>query len=86
MKKWESLPIWKGGNEIKVEKIKLESYCTVFQVKLCAIYRVVKSANGMGDVIILIDSRSALEIIKNTNDFHPIAFAIRRNIKMQGLT
>lgn len=34
----------------------------------------------MGNVNIMSDSRSALDIIKNCNDFHLVAFAIRRDI------
>lgn len=78
-----ALTIWENGNEIKNEKIKLESYCTVFQAELFAIYSAVKMAKSIGNskiVKIISDSRSALDLIFNLKELHPIADAIRQKM------
>lgn len=84
---------WRDGIEIRSKKLKLEDYCTVFQAEMFALHTATKMALseiGKGKSIsILSDSRSSLELLKNQTSYHPLTFAIRRNIiqiKEQGGT
>ncbi|CAH2211764.1 jg20073, partial [Pararge aegeria aegeria] len=77
-----AVSIWEGGAEIKSMKLKLESYCTVFQAELYALDAATKWALKCtkSEIWILSDSRSALDLIKSGRVAHPLAYDIRRNI------
>lgn len=73
---------WKDGREVKSKRMKLESFCTVFQAEMYALYQATELVLQLKEetVSILSDSRSALELLKNQDTSHPIAFQVRRNI------
>ncbi|CAH2207795.1 jg27143, partial [Pararge aegeria aegeria] len=75
---------WRDGKETLYKKFLLQSYCTVFQAELYALYQATKVALKAKEdsVIILSDSRSALEMLGRTEVFHPLAFAVRRNLTL----
>lgn len=77
-----ALSWWRDGTEVKSKKLSLESFCTVFQAEMYALYIATEQAKSMSDskVTVFSDSRSSLELIQNYETFHPLAFAIRRNI------
>lgn len=79
-----ALSWWKEEREIKSSKFKLEDFCTVFQAEMFALHQatsqILKSKEKF--VNILSDSRSSLELLKNQETFHPLAFQIRKNITM----
>lgn len=73
---------WKGGREVRSKKLKLESFCTVFQAEMYALYRATELVLKLKEetVSILSDSRSSLELLKDQDTFHPLAFPTRQNI------
>lgn len=73
---------WTDGIENGKRKMKLESFSTVYQAELYAIYQATEylQKTTHTEVALLSDSRSALETIRSPDTFHPLAFAIRRNI------
>ncbi|XP_069365327.1 uncharacterized protein [Maniola hyperantus] len=84
-----AISIWKDGKETASMKLRLEPYCTVFQAELFALRRAIeKFSKGKDDeVCILSDSRSSLDLLRNHRSFHPLAFAIRKqiaNLRQQG--
>lgn len=86
-----AVSIWEGGTEVKFRKLKLESYCTVFQAELYALEVATQWAleNIKSEIWILSDSRYALDLIKSGKVSHPLAYSIRKNIgavRAQGRT
>lgn len=73
---------WRNGREIRTKKMRLESFCTVFQAELLAILQSVELIlqSRLRTAGIMSDSRSALELVRDHNALHPLAFAIRRGI------
>lgn len=77
-----ALSLWSNDVETKNLKLKLSSYCTVFQAELLAIYK------ATGEIIkgkdtsygIYSDSRSALETVANIRSLNPLATKIRGNL------
>lgn len=64
-------------------KLKLSSYCTVYQAELLAICKAVELAARGRDTqdAIISDSRSALETIINNNTLHPLAINTRASLE-----
>jgi ribonuclease HI len=77
-----SLSIWNKEVEIKCQKLKLPSYCTVYQAELLAICKATEHiAQSRGGTFgIYSDSRSALETLVKNNSSHPLALQARRNL------
>lgn len=78
---------WTKGTETRTKKLKLGSFCTVFQAELYALHQATELLCRVKQdtVGILSDSRSALELVRNPDTFHPLAFGIRQNIaKLKG--
>ncbi|KAF9412659.1 hypothetical protein HW555_008867, partial [Spodoptera exigua] len=74
---------WRGGTEIRTKRMRLESMCTVFQAELLAIARATDLVvrGGFGCAAVLSDSRSSLDLIRNSETHHPLATHIRKNIR-----
>lgn len=86
-----ALSYWRGESETQSGKYKLESYCTVFQAEMLALLKAtgIALANRDKEINIFSDSRSSLEMLRDSDSFHPIAFEIKNNIrklKAQGRT
>ncbi|KAJ0175889.1 hypothetical protein K1T71_009048 [Dendrolimus kikuchii] len=78
-----SLSFWDNEVETKSRKIKLASYCTVYQAEMLAIREAMASAwkrpeRSFG---IYSDSRSALQTLCNWGSVNPLAVAARDNIR-----
>lgn len=73
---------WLKGKEIRSKKMRFESFCTVFQAELYTVYQAPEllRREKQTAAAVLSDSRSALDLIKNSVTFYPLAFEIRRNI------
>ncbi|KAF9410372.1 hypothetical protein HW555_010498 [Spodoptera exigua] len=74
---------WRDGTEIRTKRMRLESMCTVFQAELLAIARATDLVvrGGFGCAAVLSDSRSSLDLIRNSETHHPLATHIRKNIR-----
>ncbi|KAF9413617.1 hypothetical protein HW555_008195 [Spodoptera exigua] len=72
-----------GGTEIRTKRMRLESMCTVFQAELLAIARATDLVvrGDFGCAAVLSDSRSSLDLIRNSETHHPLATHIRKNIR-----
>ncbi|XP_052742638.1 uncharacterized protein LOC128198922 [Bicyclus anynana] len=79
-----ALTCWKDGEETLIKKFRLESFCTVYQAEMYALYQATKVAIKTKEpsVNILSDSRSALETLGGTETFHPLAFAVKKNLSL----
>lgn len=77
-----ALSCWRENMEIRTKKYKLEPFCTVFQAEMYALYQATEIIlEGPEDSAnVFSDSRSSLELLKNPDTFHPLAFQIRQNI------
>lgn len=73
---------WIRGREAKSKKMRLESFCSVFQAELYALLQATEllMKEKIREAAVLSDSRSALELVKNPDAFHPLGFKIRQNI------
>ncbi|KAJ2941658.1 hypothetical protein O0L34_g14716 [Tuta absoluta] len=73
---------WNDSCETNFKKFKLEPYCTVFQAEMYALYRatIFVLEKEEQSTAVLSDSRSSLELLKDRDSFHPLAYAIRRNL------
>lgn len=73
---------WTNGVEVSKKKMRLESFCTVYQAELYALYQATEHLHKTKykEVAVLSDSRSALETVRSCETFHPLAFAVRQNI------
>ncbi|XP_004925502.2 uncharacterized protein LOC101744750 [Bombyx mori] len=69
--------------ETKCKKLKLSSYCTVFQAELLAICRSTREIikHPKDSFGIYSDSRSSLEAVTNNRSLHPLVVEIRRNLE-----
>ncbi|KAJ2947204.1 hypothetical protein O0L34_g16912 [Tuta absoluta] len=78
-----AVTIWEGDRELIGKKYKLEGYCTVFQAELFALLKATELAleTGAETTNVMSDSRSSLELLRNSQSFHPLSFQIRKNIK-----
>lgn len=78
-----ALSIWEGTGEIKTKKLKLGSYCTVYQAELLALLKATEEvlSGGAATYNIFCDARSALDVIASGESLHPLAFKITKNLK-----
>nr|XP_037872912.1 uncharacterized protein LOC119629799 [Bombyx mori] len=78
-----SLSFWSNEVETKCKKLKLSSYCTVFQAELLAICRSTREIikHPKDSFGIYSDSRSSLEAVTNNRSLHPLVVEIRRNLE-----
>nr|XP_034839897.1 uncharacterized protein LOC117995994 [Maniola hyperantus] len=78
-----ALVYWRDGIETGKKKFLLESYCSVYQAEMYALYRATDVAIKCKDkqINIYSDSKSSLETIQNLKSYHPLAFEIRQNLK-----
>lgn len=78
-----ALSLWSDSAEIKALKLKLPSYCTVYQAELLAICRATEIIlqRGEASFAILSDSRAALETVVNPLSLHPLAAEARGNMQ-----
>ncbi|XP_069364907.1 uncharacterized protein [Maniola hyperantus] len=76
------LVYWRDGIETGKKKFLLESYCSVYQAEMYALYRATDVAIKCKDKQIMItDSKSSLETIQNLKSYDPLAFEIGQNLK-----
>lgn len=82
-----ALSLWSGEAEIKAFKLKLPSYCTVYQAELLAICRATQEIlkRSEGTFGIYSDSRSALQSVVNNGSLHPLAVEARENLSTSRL-
>lgn len=78
-----AMSYWRDDSETLSGKYKLESYCTVFQAEMFALLKATETALAKKDqeINIFSDSRSSLELLKDPDSLHPIAFEIKNNIR-----
>ncbi|KAJ0169139.1 hypothetical protein K1T71_014947 [Dendrolimus kikuchii] len=77
-----SLSIWNNNAETVNRKLKLSSYCTVYQAELLAICKATEVilASSEESLGVYSDSRSALQTLTNWSTTHQLAVKARRNI------
>ncbi|KAG6438775.1 hypothetical protein O3G_MSEX000212 [Manduca sexta] len=75
--------VWENAAETKTKKLRLDSYCTVYQAELLALHRAVEEAAKSAAVkcSILSDSRAALDTVSDSVSLHPLAMSIRKHLK-----
>lgn len=78
-----ALSVWEGNVEVKSQKLKLESFCSVYQAELLALEKATKLAveSRTEKCNIYSDSRSALETIVDNVSLHPLAERTRTNLQ-----
>ncbi|KAJ0169561.1 hypothetical protein K1T71_014746 [Dendrolimus kikuchii] len=77
-----SLSLWNNDVETTNRKLKLPSYCTVYQTELLAICKATEEilASPEDSFGVYSDSRSALQSITNWSSTHHLAVTARRNL------
>ncbi|KAJ0179384.1 hypothetical protein K1T71_005096 [Dendrolimus kikuchii] len=77
-----SLSVWDNDGETTNRRLKLSSYCTVYQAELCALCKATEEilASPNDSFGIYSDSRSALQTVVNWSSTHHLAVTARRNI------
>lgn len=77
-----ALSYWRDGSEILSRKFKLEFFCTVFQAEMYALFRATEIALKGNDekINIFSDSRSALELLKDSGSSYSLACRIKNNM------
>ncbi|KAJ0182276.1 hypothetical protein K1T71_001645 [Dendrolimus kikuchii] len=77
-----SLSLWNNDVETRNRKLKLPSYCTVYQAELLAICRATEEilASPEDSFGIYSDSRSALQTVTNWSSTHHLAVTARKNL------
>ncbi|GBP87328.1 hypothetical protein EVAR_69567_1 [Eumeta japonica] len=70
-----ALTEWRSGEETWYLTIRLDLFCTVFQVEIVALQSVIwKVKKGKGGLVnVLSDSRSALEVLTSPKTYHLVA-------------
>lgn len=78
-----ALSLWNDVAETKTKKLKLPSYCSVYQAELLAISTATKEILRRKEISfgIYSDSRSSLEAVTNYGSVHPLAVETRKNLR-----
>ena len=74
---------WQDGVEVLTKKIRLESYCTVYQSELLELRQAIRQTmegDRFWNCDILSDSRSSLDAIANPRSTHPLVNDISLNL------
>ncbi|GBP85095.1 Putative 115 kDa protein in type-1 retrotransposable element R1DM [Eumeta japonica] len=77
-----ALTEWRDGRETWYSTLRLDPFCTVFQVEMVTLQRAIRRVKNSKDALVNIfsDSRSSLEVLAGPKTYHPLAHEARRDI------